>query len=492
MKTFCGILLALLAPLTALRGQSNAYLSVVQRFAEAMIEHGCDKYGPMQTAMFMSVLDRKTLSPPAKLPKAPGGIRQGDRCDCYGSNLQHQFNFFRCLEILSELTGKPRYREAAEQAVLDTFRYAQSEATGLIGWGEHLYWDAHEDKVSSLNPEGKLIHEMKRSFPYWPLVFARNPDAAKRFALGLWEHQIRDQKTGDFSRHAYWDRHGPSGQHSFPKEGSYMLDVWSRAYADTGDAVYLKAIAVLTRRYLGKINQRGLLEHGEYDPQRCIPIEMLYLAIHGHESAQRLPHGETRERLERLCAEMDRGFQGLPHEPKGRGFIRACYTDTGQVQPWRKTQPNSPSGWSPPWESGYGLRISAEFAVKSYDRYRQLPDGPVKAKYRQFILDTADAYENQDPAAGADLWPRDFGQVIYCQLAAYHISADAKYLDRARHFADKAVAVFFDRDSPLPRASVKSPHYESVTMSDVLLYVLLRLDLTLNQRSVSVPDVIID
>jgi unsaturated rhamnogalacturonyl hydrolase len=472
--------------------EKGRYLAVVRRFADAMMEHGRDTYGQLKTGMFMGVLDRTTLAPPVKLPGGPGGVRQGDRCDCFGSNLQHQFNFFRCLEILSELTGKAEYRQAAEQAVLDTFRYAQSEATGLIGWGEHIWWDAREDKVSTMNPERKLIHETKRSFPYWPLLYARNPDAAKRFALGLWEHQIRDQKTGDFSRHAYWDRHGPGTKYAFPKEASYMLDVWSRAYADTGDAVYLKAVDVLTRRYLGKINKRGLLEHSESDPQRCIPIEMMYLAIHGHESAARLPRGEMRERLEKLCAEIDRGVQGLPHEPKERGFIRACFTDTGKPQLWRKDRPNGPGGWSPPWESGYGLRILAEFAVKSYDRYRQLPDGPVRQTYRRYILETADAYENQDPPKDVDLWPRDFGYVIYCQLAAHAIDGDAKRLAVARHFADKAVATFFDGKSPLPRASVKSRHYESVTMGDVLLYALLRLDLTLSKTSVSLPDVIVD
>ncbi|MBI5397628.1 MAG: hypothetical protein HZA91_20210 [Verrucomicrobia bacterium] len=473
-------------------GEMGRYLTVVRRFADAMIERGRDVYGRVHTGMFMGVLDRSTLAPPAKLPGAPGGVRQGDRCDCFGSNLQHQFNFLRCLEILGELTGKPHYRQAAEQAVLDTFRYAQSEATGLIGWGEHLYWDAREDKVSSISPEHKLIHETKRSFPYWDLLWARNPEAAKRFALGLWEHQIHNQKTGDFSRHAYWDRHGPGAKYSFPKEGSYMLDVWSRAYTDTSDPVYLKAIDVLSRRYLGKVNKRGLIEHSEYDPQRCIPIEMMYLAIHGHESANRLPRGEVRERLERLCAEIDRGFQGLAHEPKGRGFIRTCFTDSGEVQVWRKEQKNSPGGYTPPWESGYGLRISAEFGVKSYDRYQQLPDGEVRQKYRRFILETADAYENHEPPEGVDLWPRDFGYVIYGQLAAFHISGDAKCLDRARHFADKAVALFFDGKSPLPRASVKSRHYESVTMGDVLLYALVRLDLILRKKPVSVPDVIID
>ena len=85
-----------------------------------------------------------------------------------------------------------------------------------------------------------------------------------------------------------------------------------------------------------------------------------------------------------------------------------------------------------------------------------------------------------------------FGYVIYCQLAAYAIDSDVKHLALARHFADKALAMFFDGKSPLPRASVKSRHYESVTMGDVLLYALLRLDLTLSKTSVSLPDVLID
>jgi len=217
---------------------------------------------------------------------------------------------------------------------------------------------------------------------------------------------------------------------------------------------------------------------------------MLYLAIHGHESADRLPPGEVQARLERLSAEIDRGFQGLAHEPKGRGFIRSCFTDTGQPQPWRRQRAESPSGLAPPWESGYGLRIAAEFAVKCFDRYRQLPEGQVKQKYRQMILDTAEAYP--DPPEKVDLWPRDFGYVIYCHLAAHSLTGDARYLDRARHFADKAILLFFDDRSPLPKASVRSRHYESVTMGDVLLYSLLRLDLAISKRHVSVPDVIID
>ena len=78
-------------------------------------------------------------------------------------------------------------------------------------------------------------------------------------------------------------------------------------------------------------------------------------------------------------------------------------------------------------------------------------------------------------------------------MAAHRISGDAKKcLDVARHLADRAVALFFDGRSPLPKASTESRHYESVTMGDVLLCACSRLGLALSNKSVSAPDVIID
>ena len=181
----------------------------------------------------------------------------------------------------------------------------------------------------------KKIHEMKREFPEWDLVFAQQPEAAREFALGLWEHQIGDQSTGNFSRHTNWEKHDPRTNYDFPKEASYMLDVWSRAYVDTSEPVFLHAIEVLTKRYRSKVTSRGLVRHGEYSQERCIPIEMLYLAINGHRAALRLPAGPARENLLELTQTLDAGFLGLDHDPLGEGFIRTCDSETGEVTPWR-------------------------------------------------------------------------------------------------------------------------------------------------------------
>ena len=56
----------------------DPYLSAVRRAADALLTNGLDTYGPQKSAMMLSVLDRKTGKPLAKLPKAPAGIRGSD------------------------------------------------------------------------------------------------------------------------------------------------------------------------------------------------------------------------------------------------------------------------------------------------------------------------------------------------------------------------------------------------------------------------------
>ena len=59
--------------------------------------------------------------------------------------------------------------------------------------------------------------------------------------------------------------------------------------------------------------------------------------------------------------------------------------------------------------------------------------------------------------------------------AAHRLTRDAKFLDRADVFAKAALDVFFKDGSPLPRASSKHNHYETITRGDTLAMVLLDL-----------------
>src|SRR6266542_5846279 len=96
----------------------SPYIAVVYRYADTMLEKGLDTHGPQKTGLFLSALDRTTLAPMTNRPAAPSGVREGDRVGApngplFGANPQHDENLFRLLYLLSDLSAKPRYRDAA-------------------------------------------------------------------------------------------------------------------------------------------------------------------------------------------------------------------------------------------------------------------------------------------------------------------------------------------------------------------------------------------
>src|SRR5687768_15403855 len=74
----------------------SPYLPIIYKFADAMLDRGRDTNG-----LFHSALDRTTFSP---LTNRPFSEKSPDT---------HQ-NLLRLLYTLSELSGKPKYRDAAD------------------------------------------------------------------------------------------------------------------------------------------------------------------------------------------------------------------------------------------------------------------------------------------------------------------------------------------------------------------------------------------
>ena len=110
---------------------SSPSIGVVYGYADAMLEHGRDTYGPQKTGMLLSALDRETLSPLETRPPAPVGVSQGSRPGqagkpLVGANAQMDQNLLRLLYFLKGLSGEDRYPEAADAALKWLLRSAQS------------------------------------------------------------------------------------------------------------------------------------------------------------------------------------------------------------------------------------------------------------------------------------------------------------------------------------------------------------------------------
>ena len=434
-----------------------SFLDVVRRYADAMIEHGRDVYGPEKSGLLLSALDRRTLAPLKVRPAPPAGIRRGDRAGLpwrrlAGANPHLDENLLRVLYTLGEITGEARYRRLADQQIEWFFENTQSPVTGLLPWGEHLSWDVMLDRPVSSGTD--LTHEFARPWVLWDRSFELAPEASRKFALGLWKHQIADQQTGAFDRHAPYDRHGPRDGRDFPRHAGFYIHTWAHAYRHTEDRTFLGAIEALLARF---------------------------------ERQRSGANGKQVATLGPLDVETAASLVPEPLASRLREFARV--EDRLVLEDLRRQHGGPDGTWAfrPTWQAGYASGVTAGWAMFGIARYRQT-ETPA---FRDLVIAVADAYRDALPDEDVDVWPMSFAHVISAQVASYRFTKRPVYLAEACRFARRAVDTYW-QDSPLPRASFKTDHYETITGADSLALALLEVHAARSGLEIDVPPNTID
>lgn len=452
----------------AVSGGSDAdaadYLKMVRDYADAMMENGRDVYGTQHSPLFAETLDRQTgrllegdaLQQVAALPFDKWGIRPHDRM-LAGANPQHCQNLYQILYALSTLTGQSRYAEAADESLQFFFTHCQSPVTGLLWWGEHAGWDFRTEQPIE-KPAG-TTHEFYRPWVLWDRSWQLAPEPCRRFALGLWEHQIGDHQTGDYSRHAAIDKHGPGTDAPYARHGGFYIETWAAAYRKTGDKVFLQAIdAVVDSLERARLHEGGMLVGGSKKKGGRTAYDVSLAVSLGH-AAEQLP-AELAGKLRNVASETDKTFAAAhPESPAG---VSRTLPGSGA-----KKAASSAALWS----NAYGGSPPAGAANVWLIRYRQVP----VAAYRTQALKTAEAYCSQDIHLDQPVWPGTLGSVILLMINAHALTGDEQYLQAAERFAEQGVYLFFTEGSPLPKASHQHDHYEAVTNGDTLMMALLQL-----------------
>lgn len=321
-------------------------------------------------------------------------------------------------------------------------------------------------------------HEQKRKFIYFELLHSSDPERTLKYARGLWEHQIADHETGNFSRHAKYDRHGPGRDYDFAKEGGYFIDTWSQAYAKTRDPIFAQAVQVLARRYLGRMSKLGLIQLDSTTRpdwlNTCVTLYLVALAAECTDAAPRMD-AESAAALKELTVSQDNAFLALAHglDNPERGFVSYADTETGKPKPVAAKQSQ---GYARHWNLGYGVHSTAMIALLCHTRQGQLGDTEQGRAYRKLVIESADLYQKAQPdPVTDDLWAGEYGMVILNQLAAYRLTQREVYLTSARYYADAAIRLFWDAGKPLPRASTKTDYYDVISSPDSLMLALLAL-----------------
>jgi len=194
---------------TQLFAQQEDYLYYVKTHCDNLIKHGQDTYGSQTNHMLASVIDTRDMSVPRANVPPTEGTRPHDRA-VGGSNFYHHVETIKLFETLSSITDDEKYERTAKAYATDFLKTCQNPHTGLLAWGEHLYYNFYADSVmvgDLANPRNDIYHEFLAETPPWNYLWELDTTAVRKAIAGI-QYHFRSPTTQSylFNRHAYWDK----------------------------------------------------------------------------------------------------------------------------------------------------------------------------------------------------------------------------------------------------------------------------------------------
>jgi pectate lyase len=155
------------------------------------------------------------------------------------SDFAVQQNLMRVLAGLTNVTGNPKYRDAAKAEYAYYFAHLQDKS-GLLQWGGHRFVDLLTRRgVGMRDGPPDSPHELKNAFPYYDLMYEVNPAATVKFITGFWNAHVYHWNTLEISRHgAFGHEPGANWDHPFDDPPPFF-DTLGLSFMDAGnDLIY--------------------------------------------------------------------------------------------------------------------------------------------------------------------------------------------------------------------------------------------------------------
>ena len=223
----------------------------------------------------------------------------------------------------------------------------------------------------------------------------------------------------------------------FARHAGFYIGTWCYAWKQPSNTVFLTAIETLLARFERKRVQKDGSLVATIGPLEC-----------------------------ELAASM------VP-EPLSSRLRQFAKKEDELILPdlWKQLRGDQTNTYFPPkWQNGYSAGTLANQAMFCLARYEQTTN----AAYHDLIIAIADGYLGTRPDEDVDAWPQSFAHAISTEIAAWRFTKITAHLDQARAFAQMSVSLFW-QDRPIPRASLKTGHYETITGCDSLALALLEV-----------------
>ncbi len=470
------------------------------RFADTLLERGRDKLGAQNTLLLAAVIDTRDMSVPrgfapdakvksnreviTSVPPLPG-VREGDRA-VGGSNLLHDAATVRFLSTLSQVSGQPRYRDAALGYCREFLGRAQNSQTGLLAWGEHLFYDLFADKVSVhpyYSSRNQWPHELLGTTPPWELLWQADAARTARAIAGLRLHFYEPKPDALFNRHAHWDRveyqkSGTQGESQpWIKHSALFTHAFAFLYAKSGDEEWLRWARATGDIYWNARNPRtGLTPSCLTDPRpqaQMVSSGQAQLAYWLYRAFQLCPRETAwRDRAVALFLAYDRAAYSARHD----AYLARFPTDGSHVTRLAADKNGlKEADFATSWLVGYGdastLPVQQGRIAAHLARAERNAECLQIARRIHRIARKTPLHAETSVAALAD--------ALHLGLDLHDLSAEPAYLRDARFYADEATARYWrdtERGGLLARAD-NDPYYEAKAGSGDLASGLLRLSL---------------
>lgn len=452
----------------------KGYLGYAISFLETIMEKGADRYGPVHSPMFLSIVDVRTDQHPASGTLPVPSQRQQDRAHM-GGNLQFDIPLLKAMEAATRITEDNRYKDAAHDYLDFFLEHCTDTPTGLWPWGEHAYWNFYRHAPGANSATGHEYNDDPDD-EFWQLAWQMNQKAVIGQANGLLNHIL------DLNSFIY-DRHGPifdqrpvprpdglSGS-AYVRQGGYFIRLWAFVYANTGDARYLDHIENMFDFFEANIDQnRDLVPLVELQSSGNLRTGGIS-AYQNHElfvslvrALRFLDETQTGERVEILSNRIKKGLsdEATSSTSGNVGFDQRRY-DLSHVP-----------GLLPEHQSAED-NFEGEKALQFAQFYRLTgADDALHAArdIAQIYVDYAEAeqvpWELSDHIRAGVL-----GMTINLMLDMHELEGSIQWLPAARRYARMAIERFYYNGWFL--GATNRWYYDANLRSGLLVYALVRL-----------------
>lgn len=474
--------------------ESRSYQSYATEVLDNLIEFGTDRYGPVQSSLFVSVLDvrtKETTAPEFGDTNWRADGRFGRRSP-QGANFLQTQPLLRALNRASEVTGNTAYARMSRGNIL----YATNNLVdnhGMFYWGWHRWYDVVEDEFMDIGD----VHEMHYvTKPAWEEMWALNPAAVETEIEQIWQRHVVDRATGEINRHS----DGQPGvsfimtSASFIEAFAFMSSKQSGPLAGATDPAHdtwlERAKIVASYPWNSRHPQTNLVAHIPDKPSSPredeeISFTTLHLLSQGLLDAY-AHTGDPHFRDQALT--YLRAYDAYGYDPAAETYWGAIHLDgTPDESPRSGDLAAFPTGHIDFWQPNV---IDREFPAEAAQAYanawamtgeedmRTAADRWARiirdTQYEKQTLSTSIYSRYSEEWAPLGTYAEHYARTIDFFLTMYDLSGEGHYLFSARDLAKDAVSSLYYEG--LFRGHPNKPYYEELDGVPLLLEALLELD----------------